>query len=189
MGTRGEARADAILDAVAELLSEVGYDRLTTDAVVNRAQASKTTLYRRWPGGKAELVAAVLQRAADCAPAEAKNTGSVEGDLRACLTSMADTLTGRSGPALIGLLDAARQDAALREQMRRLFEASCRENATALTRYALARGEHLDEALVYEALRVAFAWTMSRMVFDGATPSAETCRDFVSGTLSRLVSD
>ncbi|WP_432838321.1 TetR/AcrR family transcriptional regulator [Dactylosporangium sp. CA-092794] len=171
-----------------ELISEIGYERLTTDAVVNRARASKTTLYRRWPGGKPELVASALRRAADCAPIRAGDTGSVEGDLEACLASMADTLVGRNGPALIGLLEAGRQDDALREQMRRSFEASCRANAAAVTRYAAARGERVDEHLVCEAMRVAFAWTMSRMVFDGTPPDAEACRDFVTRTLSRLVS-
>ena len=40
-------REDEILDATLELLLEVGYDRLTLDAVARRARASKATLYRR----------------------------------------------------------------------------------------------------------------------------------------------
>lgn len=112
----------------------------------------------------------------------------LEGDLRANLASMADTLIGGNGPALIGLLDAARQDAALRDQMHRLFEASCRDNAAALTRHAAGRNERIDEPLIYEALQVAFAWTMSRIVFDGVPPDARACQEFVTRTLSRLVS-
>ena len=41
-------REDEILDATLTLLFEVGYDRLTIDAVARRARASKATLYRRW---------------------------------------------------------------------------------------------------------------------------------------------
>ena len=40
-------REREILDAALEVLSEVGYDRLTMDAVAQRAKASKATLYRR----------------------------------------------------------------------------------------------------------------------------------------------
>ena len=44
-----------ILDAALEVLADVGYDRLTMDAVAQRAKASKATLYRRW-NGKVSLV-------------------------------------------------------------------------------------------------------------------------------------
>src|SRR5712692_1719525 len=38
-------------------LGETGYEAMAIDAVAARAHASKTTIYRRWPG-KAELVRA-----------------------------------------------------------------------------------------------------------------------------------
>src|SRR5215212_6647530 len=57
----GEREAQ-ILDAALELLREVGYDRLTMDAVASAAHASKASLYRRW-GSKAQLVVDSLSRA------------------------------------------------------------------------------------------------------------------------------
>ena len=48
-------RDAAICDATLALLAEVGYDRMSMDAVAARAKASKATIYRRWPG-KQELV-------------------------------------------------------------------------------------------------------------------------------------
>jgi AcrR family transcriptional regulator len=54
-------REQEILDAALEVLSEVGYDRLTMDAVAQRAKASKATLYRRW-NSKATLVVESLAR-------------------------------------------------------------------------------------------------------------------------------
>ena len=48
-------RDSAICDATLALLVEVGYDRMSMDAVAARARASKATIYRRWPG-KPELV-------------------------------------------------------------------------------------------------------------------------------------
>ena len=40
---RGTERREAICEAVFELLGEVGYDRMTMDAVAMRARASKAT--------------------------------------------------------------------------------------------------------------------------------------------------
>ena len=48
-------REQEILDATLEVLADVGYDRLTMDAVAARAKASKATLYRRW-NNKVSLV-------------------------------------------------------------------------------------------------------------------------------------
>ena len=47
------------MSAVISLLGETGYEAMTMDAVAARARASKTTIYRRWPG-KAELVRAAV---------------------------------------------------------------------------------------------------------------------------------
>jgi len=44
------SRDVAIREAALDLLSEIGYDRLTMDAVAARAHASKATIYRRWQG-------------------------------------------------------------------------------------------------------------------------------------------
>src|SRR4029077_15964572 len=52
-------REQEILDAALEVLGEFGYDRLTMDAVAQRAKASKATLYRRW-NSKATLVVDAL---------------------------------------------------------------------------------------------------------------------------------
>jgi AcrR family transcriptional regulator len=54
-------REQEILDAAMAVLGEVGYDRLTMDAVAQRAKASKATLYRRW-NSKAKLVVEALAR-------------------------------------------------------------------------------------------------------------------------------
>ncbi len=53
-------REQQILDATLEVLADVGYDRLTMDAVAALAKASKATLYRRW-NNKVSLVIEALQ--------------------------------------------------------------------------------------------------------------------------------
>lgn len=73
-------REDEILDATVELLLEVGYDRLTMDAVARRARASKATLYRRWDD-KPSLVVDAMVRAKQAPQIESHDTGSLRGDL------------------------------------------------------------------------------------------------------------
>ena len=60
-GARAEAREQAILDAALELVMEVGYDRLSMDALAERAHAGKATIYRHW-SGKAQVVAEAVRR-------------------------------------------------------------------------------------------------------------------------------
>jgi len=73
-------REDQILEATLELLLDVGYDRLTLDAVARRARASKATLYRRWED-KPSLVVDAMVRAKHAPHVESHDTGSLRGDL------------------------------------------------------------------------------------------------------------
>jgi AcrR family transcriptional regulator len=67
-----------ILEATLQVLQDVGYDRLTMDAVALRAKASKATLYRRW-NSKLRLVidALLTTKSTPVVP----DTGSLRGDL------------------------------------------------------------------------------------------------------------
>jgi AcrR family transcriptional regulator len=73
-------REEEILDATVAVVAEMGYDRLTMDAVATAAKASKATLYRRWTT-KAELVVDAISRAKGCPIPEDVDTGSLRGDL------------------------------------------------------------------------------------------------------------
>ncbi len=67
-----------ILHACLRVLADVGYDRLTMDAVAQRARASKATLYRRW-STKVSLVVDALRTGE---PPTLPDTGSLREDLR-----------------------------------------------------------------------------------------------------------
>jgi AcrR family transcriptional regulator len=72
-------REQEILDAALEVLADVGYDRMTMDAVAHRAKASKATLYRRW-NSKAKLVVESLARM-KTTPEVLPDTGDLRTDL------------------------------------------------------------------------------------------------------------
>jgi AcrR family transcriptional regulator len=78
-------REREILDAALEVLAEVGYDRLTMDAVAQRAKASKATLYRRW-NSKAMLVVDALATQKTTPPVP--DTGDLRTDLLTAFCGM-----------------------------------------------------------------------------------------------------
>lgn len=78
---REKAVDAALLTATQDLLVEVGYDRLSLDAVAARSRTSKATIYRRWPG-KSELVVAAVEQLYVAPPVP--NTGSLREDLLQC---------------------------------------------------------------------------------------------------------
>ncbi|MGH3639850.1 MAG: helix-turn-helix domain-containing protein, partial [Mycobacterium sp.] len=72
-------REAELLAVTLQLLQQNGYDRLTLEAVATKAQASKATMYRRWPT-KAELVlAAFIEGVRQVAVPP--DTGTLRGDL------------------------------------------------------------------------------------------------------------
>src|SRR3954452_5322244 len=108
--TRGRPRDPelrrAILAAAMALITEVGYDRMTIDAIAARSGVSKPTLYRRWPHGKPQLVAdAIRERHAERGPVP--DTGGLRDDLLALVAVQ----TGR-------LLDDVHLASGLLTQMR-----------------------------------------------------------------------
>jgi len=70
---RDASRDTAILEAALALVGELGYDRVSMDAVAARARASKATIYRRW-SSKGALVSAAVRcrrRSRWCCPTRA----------------------------------------------------------------------------------------------------------------------
>lgn len=82
---RSDRSRRAILDAALALVSEVGYNKLTIEAIAARAGVGKQTIYRWWPSKAAVLLDASLALFGD-AEREADWTGFPDtGDLAADL--------------------------------------------------------------------------------------------------------
>ena len=140
-GPRAEAREQAILDAALELLMEVGYDRLSMDALAERAHAGKATIYRHW-SGKAQVVAEAVRRlkgggATDPFP----STGSLRGDLLAALDQIACSATEDDAAIIGGVMSAMRSDPELAELVRTQVLDSKKGEFNGIIDRAVRRGE------------------------------------------------
>jgi AcrR family transcriptional regulator len=141
-----------ILETTLAILSEVGYDRLTMDAVAARAKASKATLYRRW-SSKARLVIDALE--SDKGPHEIPDTGTLRGDLQAAFCGMG----GLDDPAAISrfssVITAISRDKEFAEAFREHFVKHKMRATDTVWERARARGElrpDIDLDLIAHAL-------------------------------------
>jgi AcrR family transcriptional regulator len=109
-------REQQILDATLAVLADVGYDRLTMDAVAARAKASKATLYRRW-SNKVSLVIEALQHSKG--PGELPDTGTLRGDLMGVFCGMGGLVDQTTVATFASVLTAIARDADFAEAFRR----------------------------------------------------------------------
>jgi AcrR family transcriptional regulator len=134
-------RREAICDAVFELLGEVGYDRMSMDAVAARARASKATIYRAWPTKPDLVMDAMVHRFGGAL--DTPDTGSLRGDLIAQLTRACALANSPDGAVVTGLMTAASQNADLARTLHQcIYETKHAAYETMLAR-AVDRGEIL----------------------------------------------
>ncbi|WP_410606582.1 TetR/AcrR family transcriptional regulator [Amycolatopsis sp. lyj-109] len=184
--SRGAGREDAILAAAAELVTEIGYERVTVDAIAARAKSSKATMYRRW-AGKAELVAEALRRSAEGAGAAPPDTGTVRGDLLDAVAGITRAVTGADGPALLGLVEGIRSDPALRELIADQIGRRGRVDAERISARARARGEAAATERVVLALDVAIARVLLLTLLRGVPLDEAAQEDLVDEVLLPLL--
>jgi AcrR family transcriptional regulator len=146
-------REDEILDATVDLLMEVGYDRLTMDAVAKRARASKATLYRRWET-KASLVVEALVRAKEAPHPVEHDTGTLRGDLIQTFCGH-EGLSGAATGVMGAVITAVSTDPDFAEEFRAKFIAP--KIALSNASYARAQergeiGEDIDVDIIAPAL-------------------------------------
>jgi len=129
----------AICDATLALLLEVGYDRMSMDAIAARAHASKATIYRRWPGKQELVLDAVKARGVGLTVAE--DTGSLRGDLVATYRSAVHGSAADDADLIAGVLRAMRTAPELADCVRsQVIESKCDVSRVIVAR-AVTRGE------------------------------------------------
>ncbi|GIE30651.1 TetR family transcriptional regulator [Actinoplanes italicus] len=158
------AREQAILEAIRELLTEVGYDRMSIDEVARRARASKATIYRRW-SGKPDMVAAALHGMMIDHP-PLPDTGTLRGDLIGAMNAFCRVYE-RKQPIVLSLLAAIRSDPSLGRVLHEHVLESGVTDATAVFQRAVARGDLTAAPNVGAVVEVGKALLWHRLLLSG----------------------
>ena len=164
-------REEEILDVTVELLMEVGYDRLTMDAVAKEARASKATLYRRWES-KASLVVEALARAKSAPHIDEHDTGTLRGDLLSTFCGH-QGLSGAATGVLGSVITAVSTDPEFAERFRETFIAPKIAVSQAIYHRAQERGE-IDPDLDLEIIGPALAGILLHRAFILGAPIDDT---------------
>ncbi|WP_281355154.1 TetR/AcrR family transcriptional regulator [Phytoactinopolyspora limicola] len=142
---RDPGREAEILQAVLDVMGDLGVDGVTFEEVARRAQASKRTLYRRWATKQEMVVAAIKAGPAARNKPEPIDTGSLRGDLLALLARLESTMDAGE-PISLTIMQAGLRDPELCE----FIEASAGPTGARLTeavlQAAIARGELPESA-------------------------------------------
>ncbi len=154
--------------ATLELVAERGFQAATMDAIADRAEVSKNTIYRRW-SSKELLIADALRELT----AQAQVSG--EGEIYALLLEhirdvarlLADPLMGRLLPGLLGELqrNPAFADAYADRVVRPL-----REAIVDLLERAIAQGDLRSDARADEVADLLIGPLLLRHLFESGLP-------------------
>jgi AcrR family transcriptional regulator len=158
-------RAQEVLDLTLELLSEVGYDKLTLDTVAVRARASKATLYRHW-SSKAQLVVDAMSAAHGEIPLP--DTGSLRADLLALVDALGAPEPGEA-QLMCSVSTAMATDAEFAQAMRERFVQPRLQALRSVLEAGRARGE-VDDGVDLDLLASALPALMMFWGTVGATP-------------------
>ncbi|MET8540835.1 TetR/AcrR family transcriptional regulator [Kitasatospora sp. NPDC004799] len=103
---RSERARAAVLAAATELVADIGYGKVTIEAIAARAGVGKQTIYRWWPSKGAVVFDAFLAASRHEGSLALPDTGDLTADLRAVLRPTSDELADpgadRTYRALVG---------------------------------------------------------------------------------------
>lgn len=178
----GDREAE-IFEATLAVLADVGYDRLTMDAVAQKAKASKATLYRRWNGKVALVIDALHHGHRHEEPEEQIDTGTLRGDLIGAFCGVGGLTDKPEVDSFGAILTAIMRDADFAEAFRREVLAPKLAGTTALFERARARGEigeHVDIELLAPALA---GIVLHRLILVGEPPT----QDLITTVIDQII--
>jgi AcrR family transcriptional regulator len=173
-------REAEFLAVTLQLLQQNGYDRLTLDAVATTAQASKATVYRRWPT-KAELVLAAFIEGVRQS-AVPPDTGTLRGDLLGLGEIILEQTHQHSGTIRAVLVEVS-NNPALNEAMQHEFIDQRRALLRYVLQQAVNRGEIDGAAISNELWDVLPGYLIFRSIIQNRPPSTDTVRALVDEIL------
>src|SRR5580700_9789687 len=177
---------ERVLTTTLDLLTETGLGGLTIDDVSRRSGVAKTTIYRHWPNRSALVIDACLRMTdGEKAPPD---TGSLEGDVRAILTNIAELLaTARWSSIVPSIVDAAEHDPAFADIHSRIQRRHAAPLRSALERAAL-RGE-IPSAADRDAIVAALLGPLFYRRWYSREHIDATFLEIIVGTLASLCPD
>lgn len=176
---RDEETRARILSAALQILEDQSFANATTDAIAEKAGASKATIYRWWPNKAAVLVEALREAVAQELPFP--DTGSLGDDIRLQLRNFIKLLTGRRGRIFKAFVAAAQNDPEVSDAFRSVWVRPRRTAAKAgLERH---RGVTLRDEIDLELLMDILYGPLYYRLLVGHAPLTDKYVD----TLSELV--
>ena len=135
---RVERSKAAVLAETYRQLTQSGISGVSIDEVSRVSGVSKTTIYRHWPSRSALLIDACSRLGTAYPPPE---TGTLRGDLKALVTSLAQQLEGANWATVYpSIIDASERDPEIARMQSMLHEGFMAPFGTVIER-AKARGE------------------------------------------------
>ncbi|MEV0846333.1 TetR/AcrR family transcriptional regulator [Streptomyces sp. NPDC049954] len=166
-----------------ELLAEIGYERLSIDAVAARAHAGKGAVYRRW-SGKAEMVMEAVGRLKG--RLAEPDTGSLSGDLEEIACAFSEGGNVFETRVMLGLISAVMRDSGLREVFEQHFEQSRRHVLETVLRRAVERGEIAPQRDLELLAGLLPALIFQRVLLRGAPPDSAFVRRVIQEVILPL---
>jgi AcrR family transcriptional regulator len=183
---RSEKAHQAILSAAAELLLERGLSAVSMDAVAEQAGVSKATIYRWWPTKESLALDALYAEWAAARPYP-KDTGSLRGDLLSLLRPWVRLAGSRPYAGVIAaLLTQSQTDPVFAAEYRQRFVEPRREQARAIFRRAVGRGEITADTKVEVALDLLYGALYHRLLHGHAALNDRFARDVVDMALGGI---
>jgi AcrR family transcriptional regulator len=183
---RSETARKAVLDAAAELLLARGLSAVSMDAVAEQAGVSKATIYRWWPSKETLALDALFTEWAAARP-QPRDTGSLRGDLRSLLRPWARLASSRPyGRVLAALLTETHTDPVFAAEYRRRVVEPRRDQARAIFRRAIERGEIAADTKIEVALDLLYGALYHRLLHGHAPLTDRFTQDVIDLALAGI---
>jgi AcrR family transcriptional regulator len=178
---RSAASHQAILKAALELLSKVGFEAMSIEAIATSAGVGKTTIYRRY-SSKDELVADAIESIRE--EVLIPDTGNLWGDIDALIENAAQiTLTPLGRQAVAMIISSASSNPGFAQIYWEKYLQPRRQSFAIVIERAKGRNEiptDLDSGLVFDAMS-------GIMLYASIFPSTESWTTYVRRALSLLL--
>ena len=179
---RSNQSHQAILQATLELLAEVGFERMSIEAIATCAGVGKTTIYRRY-NSKEELVADAIEslRAEVVIP----DTGTLWGDMDALIHNAAQiTLNPVGRQAVAMIISSASSNSQFAQIYWTKYLQPRRQAFEVVIERAKTRNEvqeNLDPALVFDTISGIMLYAQ---IFQ---PTSESWEDYIRRALHLIL--